>query len=191
MDWSPIALSEANAGCSCPLAGRVRLPLRDLTAQVRIAVVESAHGNQRQMLEGPEKGQLLLALMEELEGNAHVSFEGNLRSLPLLSYPGASSEPTDALKRNTLWPKQDFVIAPLEPSSGKKIYAALGGVVPRTVRHVQIEKDGVLQFGAYDNFHPECIFFGSAVTSQLLESLVSNHILQPLTESGAKSRRIG
>lgn len=137
-----------------------------------------------------KKGQLLLALMEELEGNAHISFEGNLRSLPLLSYPGASSEPTDALKRNTLWPKQDFVVAPLERASGKKIYAVLGGVVPRTVLHVQIEKDGVLQFGAYDNFHPECIFFGSAVTSPLLESLVSNDILQPLAGSGAKPWKV-
>jgi hypothetical protein len=134
------------------------------------------------------KGQLLLVLMEALEGNAHISFEGNLRSLPLSSYPGASSEPTDALKRNTLWPKQDFVVVPLEPSSSTEIYAALGGVIPRTVRHVQIEKDGVLQFGAYDNFHPECIFFGGAVTTQMLESLVSNDILQPLTESGARSR---
>jgi hypothetical protein len=134
-----------------------------------------------------KKGQLLLALMAELEGNAQVSFEGDLRSLPLLGYPGASSEPTGALKRNTLWPKQDFVVLPLELSSSKKIYAALAGVVPRTVLHVQIEKDGVLQFGAYDNFHPECIFFGSAVTGQLLESLISNDILQPLTGSGAKS----
>ena len=129
----------------------------------------------------------MLALMDELEGNAHVSFEGDLRSLPLLSYPGASSEPTDALKRNTVWPKQDFVVAPLELSSSKKIYAALGGVVPKTVLHVQIEKNGVLQFGAYDNFHPQCIYFGSAVASQLLESLVSNDILQPLTGSGAES----
>jgi hypothetical protein len=135
-----------------------------------------------------KKGQLLLALMEELEGNAHVSFEGNLRSLLLLTYPGASSEPTDVLNRNTRWPIQDFVVAPLELSSSKKIYAALGGVVPRTVLHVQIEKNGVLQFGAYDDFHPECIFFGSAVTSQVLESLVSNDILQPLIGSGAKSR---
>ncbi len=143
--------------------------------------------NKRKCWKVRKKGQLLLALMDELEGNAHVSFEGDLRSLPLLSYPGASSEPTDALKRNTVWPKQDFVVAPLELSSSKKIYAALGGVVPKTVLHVQIEKNGVLQFGAYDNFHPQCIYFGSAVASQLLESLVSNDILQPLTGSGAES----
>jgi|SRR5215467_751495 len=129
-----------------------------------------------------DKGQLLLALMEELEGNAHVSFEGSLRSLPLASYPGICSEPTEALKRNTLWPKQDFVAIPLDASSSKKIFAALGGGVPKSVLHVQIEKNGVLEFGAYDNFHPECIFFGSAVTNRLLESLVSKNIIQPLAE---------
>jgi hypothetical protein len=52
-----------------------------------------------------DKGQLLLALMEEFEGDAHVSFEGDLRSLPLSSYPGVSTQPTAPLQRNTLWPK--------------------------------------------------------------------------------------
>ena len=131
---------------------------------------------------------MLLALMEQLEGNAHVSFEGNLRSVRLSSYPGVSFEPTSALKRNTLWPKQDFAVIPLERSSSKEIYAELGGVVPKVVLHVQIEKNGLLEFGAYDNFHPECLFFGNAVTCELLESLVSNRILKPLTEKEAKSR---
>src|SRR5215470_5043673 len=96
------------------------------------------------------KGQLLLAMMEELEGDAHVSFEGDLRTLRLSSYPDVSDEPTAALKRNTIWPEQGFIVVPLEPHSGKKIMAALGGVVPKAVIHVQIEKSGVLQFGAYD-----------------------------------------
>ena len=51
-------------------------------------------------------------MMEELAGGAHVSFEGDLRGLRLLSIPGASEEPTAALKRNTLWPKQDFAGVP-------------------------------------------------------------------------------
>jgi hypothetical protein len=45
-----------------------------------------------------DKGQLLLALMKELEGNAHISIEGDLRALRLATYPGASTEPTDILK---------------------------------------------------------------------------------------------
>lgn len=71
-----------------------------------------------------------------------------------------------ALKRNTLRPKQDFVIVLLEPSTVEKIIPAIGGSVPKAILHIQIEKNGVLQFGAYDNFYPECIFFGSASTSR-------------------------
>jgi hypothetical protein len=127
-----------------------------------------------------DKGQLLLALMEEFEGSARVSFEGDLRALSLLEYPGASFQPTGALKRGTLWPQQDFVVVPLEPLSSKKIFAALGGTVPKKVLHVQIEKDGMLEFGAYDNFDPECIFFGSAVRREFVELLVLKEILQPL-----------
>jgi hypothetical protein len=123
------------------------------------------------------KGQLLLALMGELEGGARISFEGGLRATRLLSLPGASFEPAGALKRNTQWPEQDFTVIPLEPSSSKKIYSALGGTIPKTVLHVQIEKNGTLQFGAYDNFHPECIFFGTAIKQEFIDSLISKGML--------------
>jgi len=124
-----------------------------------------------------DKGKLLLALMEELEGNAHISFEGNLRALRLSGLPGASFQPTSTLKRNTLQPEQDFLVLPLEAASGKKIYAALGGIIPKTVLHVQVEKNGTLQFGAYDRFHPECIFFGTAIRQELIDLLVSGGVL--------------
>lgn len=125
-----------------------------------------------------DKARLLLAIMEELEGDAHISFEGDLRALGLTGYPGISEQPTAVLKRNTTWPKQDFVVIPLESSASKKIMTALGGTVPRVLLHIQIEKNGVLEFGAYDNFHPECIFFGSAVRQATIESLVANEIIQ-------------
>lgn len=93
------------------------------------------------------KTQLLLAVMDELAGNAHASFEGELGRLKLLALPGASQEPTTTLERHTLWPKQDFVIVPLEQDTGKSIISAIGGTVPMAVIHIQIEKNGVLQFG--------------------------------------------
>jgi hypothetical protein len=140
-------------------------------------------------MEGPfkfwrvlDKRRLLLAMMEQLAGGAHVSFEGDLRGLTLLSIPGASNEPTAALKRNTRWPKQDFVVVPLEPSMDQRIIAAIGGTVPGAIIHIQIEKDGQLQFGAYDNFYPECIYFGSAVKEGVIQSLVSQNIMRPYTE---------
>jgi|SRR5580700_10134417 hypothetical protein len=139
-------------------------------------------------MEGPfkfwkvqDKRRLLLAMMEELAGGSHISFEGNLRGLTLLNIPGVSAEPTAALTRSTLWPRQDFVIVPLEPSMGPKIITAIGGTVPRAIIHIKIEKDGQLQFAAYDNFHSECIHFGSAVKEGAIQLLVSKNIMRPYT----------
>jgi hypothetical protein len=129
-----------------------------------------------------DKRRLLLAMMEQLAGGAHVSFEGDLRGLTLLSIPGASNEPTAALKRNTRWPKQDFVVVPLEPSMDQRIIAAIGGTVPGAIIHIQIEKDGQLQFGAYDNFYQECIYFGSAVNEGVIQLLVSQNIMRRYTK---------
>ena len=129
-----------------------------------------------------DKRRLLLAMMEELAGDAHTSFEGDFSGLRLLSTPGASQEETPALKRNTRWPKQDFVVLPLEPSMSKTIVSAIGGTVPSAIIHIQIEKNGLLQFAAYDNFHPLCIVFGPGVKRTVLQSLVSQNILRPYTE---------
>jgi hypothetical protein len=121
-------------------------------------------------------------MMEEFAGGAHISFEGDLSALRLTSVPGASQEETGVLKRNTLWPKQDFIILPLEPSTSKTIVSAIGGTVPNSIIHIQIEKGGALQFAAYDHFHPQCIVFNPAVKQSILESLVSESIMRPYTE---------
>ena len=52
-----------------------------------------------------DKRRLLLTMMEEFSGDAHISFEGDLSALPLSGIPGASQEETGALKRDTRWPK--------------------------------------------------------------------------------------
>lgn len=129
-----------------------------------------------------DKRRLLLAMMEQLAGDAHISFEGDLSALHLSSIPGASPEETGALKRNTQWPKQDFIALPLEKSTIRTIISAIGGTVPGGIIHVQIEKGGALQFAAYDNFHPKCIVFNSAVEKAILESMVSEGIVRPYAE---------
>ena len=101
--------------------------------------------------------------MEQLAGDAHISFEGDLSSFRLSKIPGTSEEETAALKRNTLRPVQEFVVVPLERSLIADILRAIGGAVPRKILHIQIEKHGVLEFGAYDNFSPHCLFFGPAI----------------------------
>ena len=134
-----------------------------------------------------DKRRLLLAMMEELTGEAHISFEGDLRGLRLLSTSGASQEETFALKRNTLQPKQDFVVLPLEPSMSKTIVSSIGGTIPSAIIHIQIEKNGLLQFAAYDNFHPQCIVFGTGVKPVVLESLVCQGIMRPYTKRRPRS----
>jgi hypothetical protein len=127
-----------------------------------------------------DKSRLLLALMEELAGDAHISFEGDPPQCKLKSFLGASEEETFALKRNTIWPKQDFIVVRVEPAMGNTILSALGGNVPRAV--IQIENANALAFGAYDNFDPECIFFGCAVPQALLQALAVKGVLKSSSE---------
>jgi len=44
--------------------------------------------------------------------------------------------------------------------------------------HVQIERNGVPELGAYDNFHPECVVTGPGVSSVLLEELKNANVLR-------------
>jgi len=116
--------------------------------------------------------------MRKLAGNAYISFEGELHDFRVMNIPGASSEETAVLKRNTTWPKQDFTVVPLEPSNLREILPAIGGAVPRRIFHIQIEKDGVLQFAAYDSFYPGSIVFGLALDQRFIESLVAQEIIK-------------
>jgi hypothetical protein len=129
-----------------------------------------------------DKNRLLLAIMNELAGDANISFEGDSKILSLVALPGASQMETSVLKRSTLWPQQDFVVVLLEPSIISQIFAKIGGTIPRSVLHIQIEKEGRLEFGAYDNFNPESMFFGSAIREAFLESLVSEGFLRKISE---------
>jgi hypothetical protein len=60
--------------------------------------------------------------------------------------------------------------------------AAIGATVPRRIVHIQIEKNGRLELGLYDNFSPKGMFFGSAVTPALIESLQNEGVLSPWTD---------
>lgn len=123
------------------------------------------------------KTRFLLAAMTELAGSAHISFEENLSALKLSSLSSASDEETAVLKRNTIRPRQDFVVVPLEPSTKDLIIAAIGGSVPRTILHIQIENNGRLEFGTYDTFHPKCFTIGSGLGSAFIDGLLSEGIL--------------
>jgi hypothetical protein len=129
-----------------------------------------------------DKRRFLAAALAELAGDAQVSFEGDLSATSLSDVAGASSDETQVLKRNTLWPKQDFVVLPLEAEMVRPIMAAVGGTVPRGLIHVQVQKEGRLQLGLYDNFAPKCMFFGPSLTPSFMAKLQEARVLVNWTE---------
>jgi hypothetical protein len=79
-------------------------------------------------------------------------------------------------------PKQDFIVLLLETITTMIILSAFGGTVPNSVIYVQIKRGALLEFAAYDNFHPTYIVFGAAVKLSLIESLISPGIIRPYTQ---------
>ena len=128
-----------------------------------------------------DRRQLLLAILEHCKGDSLASFEGDLSKLSLANLEGASLDETVSLKRGTLWPKQDFVVLPLDRLTPKAVIAALGGSIPSSVLHIQIEKNSKLAFGAYDNF--QHLHFGESLDEAFLNQLISHGILHSATAS--------
>jgi hypothetical protein len=123
--------------------------------------------------------ELLNVLIEEFCGDAHISFEGDLSTCDLGEIRDVSFEPTAILPRNTIWPQQDYVIVSLEVNTkdilAKRTFPKIG--LRKKVLHVMIEKEGKLVFGAYDNFHLDCVGI-SDVDEVLLESLIEKKIIR-------------
>jgi len=103
------------------------------------------------------KTELFRALIQELEGDTRISFEGDFRALRILSLPGVSScEETAVLKRNTVWSKQDFAVAPLTETAQEVVIQAIGGSVPKKLLHIQIERAGVLSSSGHTTVSSPC-----------------------------------
>jgi hypothetical protein len=136
-----------------------------------------------------DKPAFLTAMLQFLAGNARVSFEGDLSACRFGPELVPSSAETPCLKRATLRPQLDFVVLPLEEQYVQPILMA---VLPagRRIMHIQVEKSGVLELGAYDNFHADCVVTGSAISVRLLEELKARRILRSFQKAkdNAKSK---
>lgn len=128
-----------------------------------------------------DKPGLLIAMMRHLAGGAHISFEGDLSRCVFPPSLSPSLDETPALRRQTLVPRQDFVVLSLTPESVSPIL----DVVLRDSRHladiihIQIEKAGQLQFGSYDKFDERCIVgFSPGVTPELLNQLQLSGVIR-------------
>lgn len=83
------------------------------------------------------------------------------------------------LKRITSYPLQDFIALRLESDTIVPIFKQVASVgLTCAIIHVQIEQGGVIQLGAYDNFHPDCVLTGPGVSAALLSDLKSKSVLR-------------
>jgi hypothetical protein len=117
---------------------------------------------------------------------SRIAFEGNLAATELYRLEEASYDETEILKRATIAPRLDFVVLPLVvarvPGIQKAVESRIAFGGNRGIIHVQIEANGELAFGAYDNFHPETVMIYGPIDKTVLDDLVTNRTLRSYTQ---------
>ena len=125
-------------------------------------------------------------MMVELAGDARISLEGDLSRWQFGDDLIASRGEIGVLKRSTLFPRQSFVVLRLTPETVAPIFEQVSAAgLTEAIIHVQIERDGVLELGAYDNFAPGCVITGPGVKLELLEELKSKNVLRDFEVAAA------
>jgi hypothetical protein len=126
-----------------------------------------------------QRAALLHRLMIQLAGNAYMSLEGDLSSCRFTDDVVASYAETAVLKRNTLAPEQGFVVLRLTPETIDPIFRqVMTAGLKQAIIHVQIEREGMLELGAYDNFHRESVVTGPGISVALLDELKDTKVLR-------------
>ena len=143
----------------------------------------SAIPQDRYWLVARDKPGLLTHMMRFLAGDARISFEGDLSRCQFPATILSSTDEDSILTRQTISPRQDFIILPLEHDT---IRPSLDVVLPdnrymEDIIHIQIEKRGELQFGSYDQFHHDCIVCFLGVSTKFLDELKQTGILRSWT----------
>jgi hypothetical protein len=138
---------------------------------------------ERHWLVARDKPGLLTHMMRFLAGDARISFEGDLAHCEFPAAIPRSTEEGSILTRQTISPRQDFIILFLEHDTIRPI---LDVVLPNNrykddIIHIQIEKHRKLQFGSYDQFHHECIISFSGVPTKFLDELKEKGALKSWT----------
>jgi hypothetical protein len=137
---------------------------------------------------------LVDALAIALAGDAHIAIEGSgVTTLKLEDIPSAVTCETPVLRRQTRWsiPKEGFIVLPLEPETVDTILTRIPAESwdEYQITHVQIEKEGMLQFSGCDYFDANATWVGDAVSEALLRDLVSQGILERYQEPDFAEQR--
>jgi len=124
--------------------------------------------------------------MTELAGDSRISLEGDLSRCRFPDDLVVSRDETGVLKRHTLVPRQDFVVLRLSADAVAPIFQqVLSAGLKHPIIHVQIERAGVMELGAYDNFHAECVVTGPGMSAELLDELKSKSVLRDFKMAAA------
>jgi len=122
---------------------------------------------------------LLEMMMRHLAG-AHscLSLEGHFRELDLANL-GEPCPGTTLRREGISYPPSSFVTVRLNEDNWKSIFEEIVACSrwDQEIVHLQIERDGKAEFGAYDNFHHECVHAGNGVAPELLHELVRAGVL--------------
>jgi hypothetical protein len=129
-----------------------------------------------------DKPGFLHYIMAEVAGDARISLEGDLSQCQFPEEMIIARDENPPLRRMTLVPRQDFVILRLTRDTVAPIFQqVLRAGLTRAIIHVQIERGGVLELGAYDNFHPECTVTGAGILPTTLAALKAKSIVRDFT----------
>ena len=124
--------------------------------------------------------ELVRALILHLGAGGHLSLEGDLSQLDESVKAIGRTKEGFKLRHNTISPRQDILVLPLDDKSipliEKRVLPNVG--LNSRVIHVQIEKAGKQIFGAYDKFHSECVWVSEVVGVDVLERLVADGVLR-------------
>ncbi len=109
-----------------------------------------------------------------------MSLEGKLGKCRIDDRLIVSRKPVGKLRRDTMWPHQQFLAVRLEPASLDHILneVAAAGVELQDdgVLHVYMEHRGAIEFGAHD-WYNGCAITGPAVPTALLARLQQEGVI--------------
>jgi len=152
----------------------------------------TAEIDERYWINVRDKPAFLRRMMMELSGDAEVSFEGDLSSFDFPAGLTDSSE-SESLRRATISPEMDFLRCPLTETSVASILKSLGSgrEVVSEIIHIQISVSGTLEFGAYDQFHPDCVVTGARIPLEFLSELQDLGIIRSFEATKKEGEQVG
>jgi hypothetical protein len=123
-------------------------------------------------------------ILDKFCGNSAISLEGDLSKVDFSDFAGVSKIETITLKRQTIWPTQDFVVLPLTFENVTKLKKLLQRIgIRNRVLHIQVESDGQIVLGSYDQFGKNETWISMSVGEEFVKELMHKDIIRALKEN--------